>query len=168
MPIIYNLRHLRKLLHIKKSEQERFFGKDRQQSYNKFNIPKKSGGVRIIEAPVNDLKAIQKWIKDNILDKFEASKYAKGFIKNISIYDNALPHVNKELVINLDLKDFFPSIDYSQVFKIFKYFGYDLSKPLNELPLSADDYQTLEHLCFILTEKLKKLFPMRYREKFAM
>ena len=107
VPIIYNLRHLRKLLHIKKSEQERFFGKDRQQSYNKFNIPKKSGGVRIIEAPVNDLKAIQKWIKDNILDKFEASKYAKGFIKNISIYDNALPHVNKELVINLDLKDFF-------------------------------------------------------------
>ncbi len=45
---------------------------------------------------------------------------------------------------------------------LFKYFGYDLSKTLNELTLSADDYQTLEHLCFILTEKLKKLFPMRY------
>ena len=45
---------------------------------------------------------------------------------------------------------------------LFKYFGYDLSKPLNELTLSADDYQTLEYFCFILNNKLKNLSPMRY------
>jgi len=66
----------------------------------------------------------QRWIKNNILESFNVSEYAKGFVKGTSIYDNALPHVNKDLVINLDLKNFFPTISYSDVFKLFKYIGY--------------------------------------------
>ena len=120
VPIIYNLRHLRQLLGISKGAQDRLFGKKRSESYRKFQIPKKSGGARIIEAPSDELKKIQLWIKENILDKFNPSQYAKGFKKGVSIYDNALPHVGKELVINIDLKDFFPSIKYSEIYKIFK------------------------------------------------
>ncbi len=168
VPIIYNLRHLRKLLHIKKNEQGRFFGKSRQQSYNKFNIPKKSGNSRTIEAPVKELKIMQKWIKDNILDKFQASKHAKGFIKNTSIYDNALPHVNKELVINMDLKDFFPTITYADVFKLFKYFGYttEVSHLLtqlctngeNVLPQGSPASPSLSNLvCLKLDKRLSRL-----------
>ena len=120
VPIIYNLRHLRQLLSIRKSAQERLFGEKRSESYRTFRIPKKSGGVRIIEAPSDELKMIQLWIKENILDKFKPSQYAKGFKKGTSIYDNALPHVGKELVINIDLKDFFPSITYGEIYRIFK------------------------------------------------
>lgn len=135
VPIIYNLRHLRQLLGIHKSAQQRLFGNKRYESYRTFQIPKKTSGFRTIEAPSEELKRIQLWIKENILDKFTPSEYAKGFKQGVSIYDNALPHVGKELIINIDLKDFFPSIKYSEVYKIFKYIGYtdSVSKLLAKL-----------------------------------
>ena len=135
VPIIYNLRHLRQLLGIRKNAQGRLFGEKRSESYRIFHIPKKSGGVRTIEAPSDELKKIQLWIKENILDKFTPSQNAKGFKKGVSIYDNALPHVGKELVINFDLKDFFPSVEYCDIYKIFKYIGYTdgVSKLLTKL-----------------------------------
>lgn len=135
VPIIYNLRHLRQLLGIRKRDQDNLFGKNRKASYHNFKIPKKSGGFRSIEAPNEQLKKIQLWIKENILDKFTVSGYAKGFKKGISIYDNALPHVGKELVINFDVKDFFPSIKYYEIYKVFKYIGYTdgVSKLLTKL-----------------------------------
>lgn len=168
VPVIYNLRHLRKILDIKKNEQKLFWGKDRQDSYKTFKISKKSGGFREIEAPLDKLKTIQRWIKDNILDSFKVSEFAKGFVKNRSIYDNALPHVNKELVINLDLKDFFPTITYSDVFKIFKYIGYttEVSHLLtqlctngkNKLPQGSPASPALSNLvCLKLDKRLSKL-----------
>ena len=141
VPIIYNLRHLRQLLGIRKRAQERLFGVKRNESYRIFYIPKKSGGARTIEAPSDELKKIQLWIKENILDKFNPSQYAKGFKKGVSIYDNALPHVGKKLVINIDLKDFFPSIGYKEVYKIFRYIGYTdgVSKLLTKLCTNVQD-----------------------------
>lgn len=123
MPIIYNLRHLRKILKIKKKEQNKYFGNERNE-YHTFFIPKKNGGKRMIEAPSDRLKSFQLWIKENILDKINVSTNARGFRKNYSILDNAKEHVNKDLVINIDLKDFFPSITYKMVYKIFSYVGY--------------------------------------------
>lgn len=123
MPIIYNLRHLRKILNIKKREQDLYFGKKRNE-YHTFYIPKKNGDKRKIEAPSARLKAFQLWIKENILDKIGLSDYAMGFKKSRSIFDNAQMHTNKELVINVDLKDFFPTITYDKVYKIFAYMGY--------------------------------------------
>ena len=108
VPIIYNLRHLRKHLDIKKKEQEKYFGKERFMLYKEFYIPKKSGGFRKIEAPVLDLEDKQKWIKQNILDKLTVSENAKGFKKHTNIVDNALGHCNKKYVLNLDIQDFFP------------------------------------------------------------
>ena len=67
-----------------------------------FEIPKKSGGTRLIEAPQERLKNIQRWIKDNIIDSFTPSEYAMGFRKGLSIVHNAEKHVGKELVINFD------------------------------------------------------------------
>ena len=139
VPTIYNLRHLRQLLGIHKSAQDRLFGIKKSDSYKTFYIPKKSGGLRKIEAPTEELKKIQLWIKENILDKFSVSQYAKGFVKGISIYDNAVRHVEKDLVINIDLQDFFPSIKYREIYKIFKYIGYtdSVSKLLTNLCTNA-------------------------------
>lgn len=123
VPIIYNLKHLREILKIRYDAQDNYFGKNRNE-YHTFEIPKKRGGVRVIEAPSDTLKKYQLWVKECILDKFKISDYAKGFKKNCSILDNAKCHVGQELVLNIDLKDFFPSIKYSKVFKIFSYIGY--------------------------------------------
>lgn len=124
VPVIYNLRHVRKIFGIRKFEQDLFFGNRKSELYRVFFVPKKSGGQREIEAPVKRLKEIQRWIKDKIVDTFVLSEYATGFRKNHSIVDNASRHVKKEIVINIDLKDFFPSVTYSQIFKMFVYIGY--------------------------------------------
>ena len=126
VPIIFNLRHIRKIFRIRHNEQDLFFGDERKHLYHSFTIPKKSGGLREIEAPNKRLKSIQRWIKDEILESFSPSEYATGFRSNYSIVDNAKKHVGKELVINFDLKDFFPSITYADVLRLFVYIGYRL------------------------------------------
>ncbi|MFB8790277.1 MAG: reverse transcriptase domain-containing protein [Potamolinea sp.] len=92
--------------------------------YIRFKIPKKTGGERLICAPMPRLKAAQNWIFVNILEKLELHDAAHGFRRNRSILSNAQPHVGAEVIINLDLKDFFPSISYKRVKGLFQSFGY--------------------------------------------
>ena len=125
VPVIFNLRNLRKILNIPKCKQGDYFSKNRNKMYKKFVIPKKLGGYRVIEASNDELKCRQLWIKKFILDKLRVSEFAKGFKKNCCIYDNAIVHVGQELVINIDIKDFFPSIKYKQIFRVYKYIGYN-------------------------------------------
>ncbi len=141
VPVIYNLRHLRKLINIHKKEQNRYFGEYRNGLYRTFYIHKKSGGYRKIEAPKEKLGIIQKWIKREIVDKFLVSEYAKGFKKKTNIVDNALPHCNKDVLLNIDIKDFFPSITYDKVFRMFNYMGYtkEVSHLLTRLCTNSDN-----------------------------
>jgi retron-type reverse transcriptase len=92
--------------------------------YHHFYIPKKSGGQRLISAPKKNLKKVQKWILENILYKIQNQDVVHGFVPKHSIKTNALPHLQKEVVINIDLKDFFPSISYKRVKGLFQKLGY--------------------------------------------
>lgn len=92
--------------------------------YKKYSIEKKDGSPRWIAQPSRELKAIQAWILRNILDKLHSSNFSKGFEKGCSILDNATPHVGAGYVLNVDLKDFFPSVSAAKVFKIFSSIGY--------------------------------------------
>jgi RNA-directed DNA polymerase len=92
--------------------------------YHSFEIPKKSGGKRLISAPKSRLKALQHWVLEHILDRIPINNTAHGFIKDRSIISNAKPHIEKDIVVNVDLKDFFPSISYKRVKGLFNKFGY--------------------------------------------
>jgi RNA-directed DNA polymerase len=92
--------------------------------YVRFQIPKKTGGVRDISAPLPRLKQAQQWILDNILDQVVLHSTAHGFRRGRSIVTNAQPHVGALVVINLDLQNFFPSISYRRVKGIFCSLGY--------------------------------------------
>lgn len=92
--------------------------------YHTFSIAKKSGGTRIISAPKRQLKAIQTAVLENILNRIPVTDSAHGFIKERSILTNAQPHIAKDIVINVDLKNFFPTISYKRVKGLFKSFGY--------------------------------------------
>lgn len=92
--------------------------------YFQFSIPKKGGGRREISAPKWDLRQAQSWIKEKILDQIPIHDRAFGFVKGRSILDNARPHVNKDVVIKIDLKDFFPTITFHRVKGLFQSFGY--------------------------------------------
>jgi RNA-directed DNA polymerase len=92
--------------------------------YVRFQIPKKTGGVRAIAAPLPRLKQAQQWILDNILEQIVLHPSAHGFRRGRSIVTNAQPHVGALVVINLDLENFFPSISYLRVKGIFASLGY--------------------------------------------
>ena len=85
--------------------------------YKEFQIKKKSGGYRTIHAPVNGLKSLQKCLAFILQCVFEPHSAATGFVKNKSIVDNAKVHVGNHYVYNIDLKDFFQSIDQARVWK---------------------------------------------------
>jgi RNA-directed DNA polymerase len=92
--------------------------------YIRFKIPKKTGGERLISAPMPRLKQVQHWIFKQILEKLEPHDAAHGFRRDRSILTNAQPHVAADVIINFDLKDFFPSISYPRVKGLFRSFGY--------------------------------------------
>lgn len=92
--------------------------------YKRFYIPKKSGGRRLISAPMPQLKAAQYWILENILYKVPNSNAAHGFVPGRSIVTNAVHHVGQDIVINIDLRDFFPTIEYKRVKGMFCKLGY--------------------------------------------
>lgn len=106
----------------------RFLAYDRAAStvthYKRFRIPKKTGGYRTLSAPMPRLKRAQYWLLDTVLNKVEPHDAAHGFRTGRSILTNAAPHQKQAVVINLDLKDFFPSIGYRRVKGLFRSFGY--------------------------------------------
>ncbi len=108
--------------------QLRFLAFSRKTStvshYIRFKIAKKTGGDRLISAPMPRLKRAQHWILDQILEKVPQHSASHGFRRGRSIVTNAQPHVGAEIVINLDLKDFFPSISYKRIKGIFQALGY--------------------------------------------
>ncbi len=87
-------------------------------NYKIFWIPKRDGTKRMIEEPLKNLKWIQKKIMQNILNERKISPYAKAFQNGISLKENVSIHMNKEIILKLDIKDFFHSITSSMVYEI--------------------------------------------------
>ena len=83
--------------------------------YKVFTIPKKSGGVREISAPVKMLKSFQTYTNMLLQALYEPTSAAMGFVPGRSVVDNAEKHVGMNYVLNLDLNDFFPSIPQARV-----------------------------------------------------
>lgn len=127
LPAIADAAALAKLMGIKLGEL-RFLAYDRKVAkvdhYARFTIPKRSGGVREIAAPMPRLKRAQYWILANILEPIAPDEAAHGFRAGRSILTNARPHAGQRVVVNLDLKDFFPTIGYRRVKGYFASLGY--------------------------------------------
>lgn len=123
LPAAYNTAHL---AHKHKMSKNHLLWMAYHQKsyYTHYEIPKADGSPRAIDAPSGRLLTMQQWILRRILDRGKPHKYASAFIKGRSILDNARPHVARKVVIRIDLKDFFPSITYKQVRKVFERFGY--------------------------------------------
>ncbi len=115
--------------------------------YITFQIPKRSGGLRTLSAPHETLAAAQEWVLRNLLDKLPAEAPAHGFIAGRSTVSNALPHLNRALVVNLDLSDFFPTIVFPRVRGFFQSLGYSpavstvLALLCTEAPRRKVEYQ---------------------------
>jgi len=124
LPVIQNLDDFSILTHISKyTIYQLSYHSDKY--YKTYKIKKKSGGKRTICQPSKKLKGLQSWILVNVLNKIEVSQSCKGFRKGSSTFDNALPHVGANTILNLDLKDFFSTVSSKRVFNVFKTIGYN-------------------------------------------
>ena len=124
VPVIFDFTHLALLLGLEPAILSYYLFASEEEFYSTYAIPKKAGGYREIDVPSDRLKRIQKWILKNILNNVKVHDKCFGFLEGKSIYSNALNHVGKECVLNLDLKDFFPSINIKDVFYVFYNLGY--------------------------------------------
>lgn len=96
--------------------------------YHEFKIKKKSGSERSIHAPVNGLKALQRCVALLLQCTFNPHHAAFGFVTNKSIVDNASLHVGNRYVFNIDLKDFFPSVNQARIWKCLQLPPFNLSR----------------------------------------
>lgn len=96
----------------------------RLRHYSYRAIPKRSGRMRLIEAPKQHLRAIQRRILHEILAHIPAHAAVHGFVQGCSIRTFAAPHVNRAAVLRMDLADFFPSFTRARVQALFRMAGY--------------------------------------------
>lgn len=94
-----------------------------EEKYTEFKIPKKGGGERTIKAPTEKLKLLQRQLA-TLLNKCieeiysggrKYSELSHGFRAGHSIVSNAKKHVRKRYVFNIDLKDFFQTINFGRL-----------------------------------------------------
>jgi RNA-directed DNA polymerase len=91
--------------------------------YSEFDIPKRHGGSRKINAPIDSLKTLQRHLSELLQDCLEEldeagvrkNDPAHGFTRHRTIMTNAMGHRNRRFVFNADIKDFFPSINFGRV-----------------------------------------------------
>jgi RNA-directed DNA polymerase len=146
--------------------------------YIQYKIAKKKGGERAIDAPEASLKKVQKRLNHFLQAYYHCIKPANvhGFVTNpnptektCNILDNALVHVGKKYVLNIDLKDFFPSISARKVKALFSsnLFVYDEQLALaltllttyeGKLPTGAPTSPVISNfICLNLDESISQL-----------
>jgi len=97
---------------------------EKLRHYNYRVLAKAGGSVRLIEAPKQRLKQMQRAILAGIVERIPVHDAAHGFVKGRSIKTFAGPHAGQRVVLRMDLKDFFPSIRSARVEALFRTAGY--------------------------------------------
>lgn len=157
-----NLNYLLEKLSLHESELEMI-----NIHYRKHEIPKKTGGKRMLHVPSRSLKKVQKKILNNLLYKEKLHPCSYAYRKGKSIVDNAKVHCGKAVIIKMDIRDFFPSVKAEKVNLLFLKLGWDqeASDKLTELctwenglPQGAPTSPALSNI--ILYKLDKNLFSM--------
>lgn len=105
------------------------------QHYHYHWLPKRTGGRRLVEAPKDLMKRVQRQLLRGILNHVPPHEAAHGFRQGRSIMSYAAPHARQALVLRMDLEDFFPSVGAGRVFAIFSALGYSgpIARALTQL-----------------------------------
>jgi RNA-directed DNA polymerase len=109
---------------------------------------KKSGRLRIIEAPKPHLKTAQRQILHEILDRVPTHTNAFAFARGRSCIKAASRHAGEQVLVCFDLKDFFPSIRSGRIFGLFRCLGYphEVARALTGLCTSTTPSRVVNRL----------------------
>jgi len=100
--------------------RRRYKQKKMEIKYRTFRIPKRTGGARVIEQPIDGgLEILQDKLKD--IEKIKGLKpsyFAHSFMHGRNIVTCARQHFGKKFIARIDIKDFFGSITYDNFKKV--------------------------------------------------
>lgn len=118
---------------------------------------------RMIYRPWYPLSLYQEWVQANILEMQPVSEYATAYAKGSGTKKNAEPHVGRACVVKLDIRHFFDSITFRQIYRAFETIT-DYPKPVltflarlcsvnGHLPQGASTSPMLSNLCMLDIDK---------------
>lgn len=96
-----------------------------QPSYRDFTVPKKKAGQRYISAPSPELKEMQRRILRRVLGRLRTHPSVTGFERGYSIVSNAVCHVGRAVVVQMDIRDFFLTTTAKRVEAYFRKIGWN-------------------------------------------
>ncbi|HET7925109.1 MAG TPA: reverse transcriptase family protein, partial [Rhodanobacteraceae bacterium] len=87
--------------------------------------PREYGPDRLLEIPKQHLRMLQRRIDGAILRRVPVHEAALGFVRGRSVIAHARRHEGREMVLRVDLEQFFTSIAAPRVRGVFRLIGYD-------------------------------------------
>lgn len=96
------------------------YGKSNKENYKQTFIPKKRGGSREISIPSSRVNAIQKKLFKELNEIYVPRKCVYGFVPTKNAIMNAEKHLNKQVILNIDLKDYFSQIHFGRIVGLLK------------------------------------------------
>jgi hypothetical protein len=88
----------------------------RNRSYNKYSYRKKSGGIRVLLEPDEDLKELQRELYQNLAVRYPILDGING-VKDTSIFDHIDPHLSKKIILTTDIEDYFTNVGKAYVIR---------------------------------------------------
>jgi RNA-directed DNA polymerase len=141
----------------------------KKTNYKVFQLRKRSGGTRIIATPVTALKIIQRKLNQVLHSVYKGRSPVHGFVRGKSIVTNAQRHTDRDMILNFDIEEFFPSIHFGRVKGLFEGKPYSLPEPASitlaqicchsgALPIGAPTSPTVANMiCAQMDSQLKAL-----------
>lgn len=94
--------------------------------YSSRLLPKRSGGFRLLEAPNDRLKHIQRMLLRTFEKVYVPRNSVHGFTKGRGIMSNAAAHQKRPFLLNIDLQDYFQTITFKRVRGLLRSLGVSL------------------------------------------
>jgi len=131
---------------------------DEHKRYYEFAIDRRTGGTpRTIRAPIKPIKDLQQDLLPLLAEAYQPRVHVHGFVRGRSSITNGRVHRNQRWVLRIDLRDFFPSINFGRVRGVFSTYPFEYPSDVatllaqicchrNELPQGAPTSPMLSNL----------------------
>ena len=94
-------------------------------------LPKRSGGLRLLEAPLPRLAQVQRSLLDQALNPIPTHEAAHGFVRGRGVASHVAMHAGQAVVARFDLRDFFTQVHTTRVRALWRALGH--SRAMAEL-----------------------------------
>lgn len=117
-------------------------------------IKKRSGGIRKIYVPSKSEKKYLRQILRELETKVRFEYYVQGFVQGSNIITNAKMHLNYDVTISFDLKDFFDTCNNKHLPEHLEQYEDKIKHKVCPDKWTAQGLPTSPMICNILAEKL--------------